>query len=88
MSSMVPVPMTCDRGSPEASVMTAVRTSTGLVTITRMPLKPASFAAMPRTMAALSRSRSSRVSPSRPPRPAVTTIAPHSRMPSMVEVRT
>ncbi len=85
---MVPVPTTRAGGRPETSVITRVRTSTGLVTMTIVPRQPLSFPAMSLTTAAFSRSSSSRVSPGRPPRPAATTTASASAMSSIGAGRT
>ena len=73
VSSRVPVPSTRSGGRPLASVITCVSTSTGLVTSTTMPPKPANVRPMSATTRALSRNRSSRDSPGLPPRPAATT---------------
>jgi hypothetical protein len=56
--------------------------STGLLTTISRPRNPDSRLAIPRTIAALSRSRSRRLSSGLPPRPAVITTASRSRMSS------
>ena len=88
VSSRVPVPSTRSGGKPLLSVMTWVSRSTGLLTSTTVPSKPARVWPMSATSRALSRSRSSRDWPGRLARPAATTTTCAERICPVLATRT